>query len=81
MKIYSLSILPQLILGKPRLTIDDVPLPFRKDLNAFIVGETFMPSTDGKITISANLYSSWIKKLCEKGFDEDVNLKIDESKI
>ena len=77
--IYSLSILPNLIVGKDSLSIDEVPKPFRNDLKTFLIGETFMPSKDGKLRIGANLYASWIKKLVIKGFDEDVNLEVDES--
>ena len=76
---YSLSILPQLIVGKDKLALDDVPEPFRKDLKSFIIGETFMPSPNGKIIIGANLYRSWINKLIVAGFDEDVKLAINEN--
>ena len=78
---YSLNILPSLIIGKDKLAVDDVPKPFRKDLKTFLIGETFMPSTDGRIMIGANLYKSWINKLVKKGFDEDVKLVIDESEV
>lgn len=78
---YSLTILPKLIIGKDALSVNEVPKPFRKDLKAFLIGETFMPSADGEIVIGANLYKSWISKLILRGFDEDVKLVIDENEI
>jgi hypothetical protein len=78
---YSLHILPLLIIGKDQIMLDEVPKPFQNDLKTFLIGETFMNSSDGRILVGAKLYEAWINKLLLKGFDEDVKLFIDESKV
>ena len=78
MKILDLNMLPKLIKGKNYLLLSDIPLPFRKDLNNFIKGETFMPNKKHEIRIGNNLYKAWLEKLFNKGFDYEVNLKINE---
>lgn len=78
MERHCLSSLLMFPAGKTKICIDDIAKPFRKDLLSFIVGETFMREPNDKLYISRVLYDAWIKKLCDKGFDEDIDLKIYE---
>jgi len=78
MRTIDINILPKLIEGKTYVVFEDVPEPLRKDLQSFMMGETFMPNEKNEKRIGYNLYKAWLEKLFYKGADYDVNLKIDE---
>ena len=78
MKIFNLNILPELINGKSYLAISEIPKPFQKDILNFISGETIRLTEKGEIRIGDNMYKSWIKKLIKKGFDYEVDLKLND---
>jgi hypothetical protein len=78
MKIYNLSDLPKMLNGKSRILMSEVPKPFREDLSSFIIGETLMPHPSGEICIGEGLFNKWLNKVYQKGFDFNVDLKMDD---
>jgi hypothetical protein len=67
--------LPKLMDGKNEIKLSDIPEPFRKDMQLFLVGHTITKVQDGEPVISKARYQKWLLKLWQTGFSYDVNLK------
>ena len=60
--------------SKETIFLEDLRKEFRRDLQAFIVGQT-LSMKDGKIVIGHNLYKKWLEKLKVSGFDYEIDFK------
>jgi hypothetical protein len=78
MKILNLNDLARLAESEANVLLEEIAEPFRNDLVAFLVGETFMMRPDKKMVISNKQFKAWINKLNHFGFDNDINLRIYE---
>lgn len=72
---FDLNKLPLLSKQKDFLFVDEIPYAFRNDIINFIIGRTLSGCENGRIRVGSNLYKKWIKKIWEKGFDYDIDLK------
>ncbi len=67
--------LPNLMGDRVEIKLSDIPEPFRKDMQLFLVGHTITKVKDGEPIITKARFQKWLLKLWEKGFSYDINLK------
>lgn len=62
----------QTLCRRDTVFLEDIPGPFKNDIQHFIAGET-LTLQDGKIRIGINLFKKWYQKVQVAGFDYEID--------
>lgn len=57
------------------IALSEIPVAFREDVVSFIAGQTLVKNAEGQLLVSEKTIRRWTKKILERGFDYEIDLK------